>query len=279
MTIDTDPKIAVMRAFRMMLRPVVRLLLRSGVTWREAAEACKKVFVEVATSDYGLHGRPTNISRVAMLTGLSRREVSKLRSQVVTEHGNELEYMNAATRVLSGWHLDAEFQDAHARPLELPLEGEGASFATLARRHGRDIAPVTLLRELLRNEAVEKLPDDRLRVCKRYLMPSALDPSAVLRAGSVMQDLANTIEFNLSRQPGEATRFEGRASNDQMLIADEKAFRAFLEKEGQVFLEHVDEWLSRHEASPYEARKYRLRRFGVGIYQIRDDSDEESHDE
>ncbi|RMF97703.1 MAG: hypothetical protein D6727_04960 [Gammaproteobacteria bacterium] len=268
---SSDPKATLIRAFRLMLRPIVRLLLRGGVTWRETAEACKQSFVEVATSDYGLHGRPTNISRVAILTGLSRREVRRLRKELAEETAGELDNMNAATRVLTGWHLDPDFQDRHARPLDLPVAGEGASFATLVQRYGRDIAAVTLLRELQRNEAVEELADGRLRVRKRYFMPSPLDPAAVLRAGSVLRDLAMTIEYNLACEPGEPTRFEGRASNDHMTIADEKAFRAFLEREGQAFLERVDEWLSLHEASPSEARKYRLRRFGAGVYQIRDD--------
>ena len=62
-----------------LLRPVVRMLLRSGITWKDFAELSKGVFVEVAREDYGLRGRPTNSSRVALLTGLSRREVARVR--------------------------------------------------------------------------------------------------------------------------------------------------------------------------------------------------------
>ena len=262
-----------LRAFRMLLRPVIRLLLRGGITWKEAADACKLGFVEVATSEFGLHGRPTNISRVAILTGLSRREVSLLRKQLAGEQGSDAasSSMSSATRVLTGWHLDPEFLDDTGRPLDLPRSGESVSFEALARRYGGDLAPVTLLRELRRVGAIEKRSSGRLRVLRRYYMPSPAHPEAVLRAGSVMQDLGNTIAHNLALEEGQPTRFEGRATNEVLRAVDSRAFRAFLEREGQAFLERVDEWLATHEATPAQRRKYRLRRFGVGVYQIQDD--------
>ncbi len=36
-------------------------------------------YVEVATRHFGRRGRPTNVSRTAMLTGLARRDVRKQR--------------------------------------------------------------------------------------------------------------------------------------------------------------------------------------------------------
>jgi len=268
-----------LRAFRLMLGPVVRLLLRGGVAWKEAAEALKTTYVEVATKDYGLHGRPTNVSRVAILTGLSRREAGRLRKALEDESAPEFSGMNSATRLLTGWHLDPDYHDDAGKPLELPMTGDAPSFADLARRYGGDIAAVTLLRELTRNEAVLRLPDDRLRVVKRYFMPSPLDPAAVLRAGSVLQDLGNNIAYNLGRDEGAVTRFEGRATNERMISGDARAYRAFLEREAQAFLERVDEWLTLHEASPSEQKKYRVRRFGIGVYQIEDQLMEGRDDE
>lgn len=262
-----------------MLRPIVRILLRGGLTWKEAAESLKATFVEVATRDYGLHGRPTNASRVAILTGLSRREVGRLRKELADETEPQFGRMNSATRLLTGWHLDTEFLDASGQPVDLSLEGEPLSFKELARRYGGDIAPITLARELVRNGAVIELPDKRLRVVKRFFLPSPLDPVATLRAGSVIRDLGDNIAYNLGRGEQQPTRFEGRASNDRMLGADAPAFRAFLEREGQAFLERVDEWLAVHEATPAEEKKYRMHRFGIGIYQIQDDSGEGAGDE
>ena len=73
----------VIRSCRYLLLPVVRFLLRNGVTWDEFGELSKGAFVKVARDDYGIEGRPTNNSRVAMLTGLSRREVARVRDQLL----------------------------------------------------------------------------------------------------------------------------------------------------------------------------------------------------
>ena len=61
-------------AARQWLRPAIYVLLRCGVPWREFAELAKSVYVEIASERFGKRGRPTNVSRTAMLTGLPRRE-------------------------------------------------------------------------------------------------------------------------------------------------------------------------------------------------------------
>ena len=261
----------VLKSFRLILKPLVRILLRSGITWKEAAEVCKTTFVEVATNEFGLHGRPTNISRVAIMTGLGRRDVSRLRKLLDTEQLPDLGKMNNATRVLTGWHLDRDYRTDSGKPRQIRVEGDSQSFSVLTRKYAGDIAPITMLRELLRVGAVAERTDGTLQVLKRYYMPLPMDPDAVFRAGSVLQDLGNTIDYNLVRDADDPTRFEGRATNANVRNVDVKAFRAFLETEGQDLLERVDEWLARHEPSADTRRKYKITRLGVGVYQIQDD--------
>lgn len=264
-----DAKTVVLKAFRLLLQPLVRILLRSGVTWKEAAEVCRTTFVEVATNEYGLHGRPTNISRVAIMTGIGRRDVSRLRKLLAEEQPADLRSMNSATRLLTGWHLNPAYVTEAGVPRELPFDGDAQSFTALAREYAADTAPITMLRELQRVGAVEEAGDGRLRALKRYYMPLALDPGAVLRAGSVLQDLGETVDYNLVRRVDQPTRFEGRATNAHIPRADAAKFRDFLEQEGQGFLERIDEWLARHEANADQKRK--TVRLGLGIYQIQDE--------
>ena len=266
-----DGKTTILRAFRLLLRPIVRTLVRAGVTWKEAAEVCKTTFVEVATREFGLHGRPTNISRVAIMTGLSRRDVSQVRKLLAAERPVDFARMNNATRLLTGWHLDAAYLDDSGKPREILFDGSEPSFNGLAHKYAGDIAPITMVRELQRVGAVTELENGTLRVLKRFYMPLAIDADAVLRGGSVLRDLGNTIDYNLVRDTDALTRFEGRATNANIRAADVPEFRIFLEEEGQAFLERVDEWLARHEPSVETQRKYKTTRLGIGIYQIQDD--------
>jgi hypothetical protein len=102
-------------------------------------------------------------------------------------------------------------------------------------------------------------------------MPLQMDPDAMIRGGSMLEDLGTTVSFNLGKPEDEPRRFAGRATNTRIRPADARRFRAYLEQEGQAFLERVDEWLSRHEAAAESPPKTRTLRIGAGVYGIHDE--------
>jgi hypothetical protein len=266
---DGEPRGLVLAACRRALRPVIRLLLRHGVMQRDFAELCKELYVDIATADYGLQGRPTNVSRTALLTGLDRKDVKRLREQIAghTAEPPHRGRQDRLARVLSGWYQDSEFLAAGA-PRELPLTADGGapSFAALVHRYGGDIPASVLLKELKRAGAVVE-NGEQLRAVRRYYMPATTDAAAVQRAGSVLEDVGNTVVHNLS-PAGKASRFEGRATNPLVAASAVREFHAFLEQRGQRFLEDVDAWLSAHEAAP--GNEEATTRVGVGVYLIQD---------
>jgi hypothetical protein len=260
---------AAVHAALAMLRPVVRLLLAHGVGWKEFAELGKRAYVQVAGREYGLAGRPTNASRVAILSGLSRREVKKQRDLLAAPDPVEDATSSGghATRLLSGWFLDPDFSRS-GRPAALAREGDGASFAELHRRYGGDVPVSALLKELLKTRTVRETEAGLLEPLTRYWMPVRSDPAALLRAGSVAEDLGRTLGRNLLRGAAEPSTFEGRATNTRIPVERLPAFREFVEREGQALLERVDDWLTVNEQPGSESARTRTARVGLGIYQI-----------
>jgi hypothetical protein len=255
------------------LRPIARWLLKSGVTWKEFAELSRGVFVSVAAEEFGLRGRQTNVSRIALLTGMTRREVRRYRESDVDTAVVDVraeDDLNHASRVLAGWHLDREFIDEIGKPRTLDATGEGTTFAQLVRRYAGDIPVTALTKELVRSGSIERTTDGRYRALRRFYMPRAMDGQAVERAGAVIADLAATVEHNLSRDATEPPRFEGRAQNRHVDPRQLPAFRAFMEREGQAFLERCDEWLSAHEAQPGAGAPVATLRLGVGVFAIQE---------
>ena len=61
------------------LRPLVLILLRHGVSYGTFAELTKWVYVDVALKEFGIPRRKQSTSRVSILTGLSRKEVMRVR--------------------------------------------------------------------------------------------------------------------------------------------------------------------------------------------------------
>ena len=262
----------VLAATRQWLKPLVHVLIRCGITWREFAEVAKTAYVEVSTREFGKRGRPTNVSRTAVLTGLSRREVRMQRERLESGPEALTGYVTKASLILSAWHLEPEFLDSTGKPAVLALDGAGATFTALLRRCGAgDVRPSTLLRELRSAGAVRVLDDGRLEALQRIYVPQKMDEELIRLWGTVLTDVASTYVHNLTRSGRTPARFERAALNDRVLASALPEFREFLNKEGQAFLERVDAWLLAHEATGSEEGSKKVTiRLGAGVYHLQD---------
>lgn len=157
----------ILDAFFVVLRPIAKILLRYGIGFREFAEVAKSAFVDVASTEYGIRGRPTNMSRVAVMTGLTRKEVRRLREQL--ELGEVLvpRKYTPLSRILHRWHTETDFLDDHGRPSILPFSGNGVTFAELVRRYAGDIPPGAIRTELKRLGAILEDDEGNLQLVRR----------------------------------------------------------------------------------------------------------------
>jgi hypothetical protein len=268
---ENDPQRKhLLQACGRLLAPIVRYLVKGGVSWKQFSELSKAVFVQVTSADFGIRGRPTNISRVAILTGLDRREVRHQRQLLENEGPVSVGYMSKASQVLDGWYHDPDFCDSTGKPRPLALEGEVASFAELARRYAPALPPMAMLKELRSANAIEENAEGSLRPLTRSYIPRQLPEEQVRLWSSTIRDLASAIGYNFTRPAKAPALFERRAVNLKVRAEDLPEFRKFVAVEGQAFLERIDDWLSRHEVkSSDEGTPYK--RLGVGVYQIQDD--------
>jgi len=260
-------RLGLLAAYRRLLQPLVRMLIRSGISYGETAELLRAVFVEVAGRDFDLVERKTSLSRIAILTGLTRKEVAKqdeiLRSGALNFDSN----LNRVIRVLEGWHNDPTYTGPYGMPMELPFESPtSASFAGLVRRHSGDMAPRAMLDELIRVGAVEQMASGAFKVLMRAYMPRDYHPDALHRFGEVVRDFVNTYEFNMDKQPGKG-RFERIAFADDGLREDLlPAFDALLRAKGYKLLVELNNWISAQDNVAASGKGKRRVKTGVGVY-------------
>ena len=162
----------VLDAFLLVMRPIVRILLRYGIGYREFVEVAKLAYVDIASSDFGLRGRPTNISRIAVMTGLTRKEVKRLRDKIESGDSRISVKTTPLADVLHHWHAQDEFTDLSGRPIALPFNGEGKSFSSLVKKYGGDIPAGAMRTELKRVGAVEEDEKGNLCVTRRSIHPA-----------------------------------------------------------------------------------------------------------
>ncbi|NOX70280.1 MAG: hypothetical protein GXP15_13910 [Gammaproteobacteria bacterium] len=193
----------VLNALLVALRPIAKMLLRSGIGYREFSEISKSAFVDVATKEYGLRGRPTNISRVAVMTGLTRKEIRRIRDKISGGEEAVVARSTPLAELLHHWHSDRTFLSETGYPLDLPFDSDSASFTLLVKRSAGDIPPGALRTELKRTGAIEEMPNGLLRPLTRGAM--AKDSHDKLITGLVrgIFPLATAIAHNAESEKDE----------------------------------------------------------------------------
>src|SRR5690349_21969094 len=80
--LKSTPKAPVGRALaaavERVLRPLFRILLRNHMSFKAFLDIAKHTYVEIAASEFGIPGKKQSVSRVALLSGLTRKEVQRL---------------------------------------------------------------------------------------------------------------------------------------------------------------------------------------------------------
>jgi len=253
------------RALSLMFKPLVRLLIAQGVTHAEFSETAKEVYVEVALRHFESEGR-VNRSRVAILTGLTRKEVKNVIDRTI-ESGYQEKTFSRPERVLTGWYSDPRYQGPYGIPLELPYESgdpETPSFIELVKQYSGDMAPRQMLKQLVEAGSVIEV-EGRFKAVRRIFKHSTLSPSLIKRLGEVGYRVFSTAAKNIDKET------EGSGYFDRMVFADDgctdeviEMFDDFIKPRGQEFLEEIDVWFSsrRDLNRPGKERKE------TGIYMV-----------
>lgn len=262
--------------------PVARLLLRSGITYQQFELVAKRAFVLEAANDPDSRGRPTNTSRIAVRTGLSRKDVKRLRGLIADEpissKGLTADQSGPPARVLHAWHVDRRFVGRDGKPRDLEFQDDRTGFCALVRAVAGDVPPGAVRTELKRAGAVLDLEDGKLRAVKRYYVPGNVDEKAITVMSGMVFPLASGIAHNAD--PGRKVGgFIQRYAFSQTLrpeVVDQ--FRVWSREQATRFIEQMDDWLAEHEVqgeSSSVGEQIDYRNAGIGVFYYEGPSAEE----
>ncbi len=252
-----------------MLGPLVRILLRQGVSFGEFSEVAKAVYVEVALKNFKVPGRKTTRTRIAVITGLTRKEVKRVIDEAQKEKFETRTKFSRLARVLVGWHTDTDFTGPYGMPLELQYETNNPkdpTIAELVKRHSGDMSPRSILDELIRVGAVKETDAGWYRVLRREYIPEALGQHNFERTGVVVRNFVNTVDHNMMKPAQGQGRFERLVmADDGIRKQDMPKFDQYLRERCQELLEEIDNWLT-GLPKPDAARGDEIVHTGIGIY-------------
>jgi len=172
-----------------LLRPLVRLLIRSGITFPILAELLRELYVNVAEYDFALQGKEQTDSRVSLLTGIHRKEVRRLRGAGAPVNTVPAT-VSQTSRILARWLADPEFTGSDGRPLPLPRMAEPSqpSFERLVASVTRDVRPRAVLDEWLDRKLVVLDDDDRAVLAEEAYVPRGGDDQQLYYLGRNLHD-------------------------------------------------------------------------------------------
>jgi len=251
------------------LRPIARILLRSGIDYRQFAELAKLAFVKEASGERDGRGRITNISRVAIRTGISRKEVSRLRATIEstrrgTRDDSHVYHSGHAARVLQLWHSDAAFLTDEGSPRSLPFSSDAVDFGSLVRAVGGDVPPGAVRAELLDASAIVEDGDGCLRPVKRYFIPADVGEDLLVGFSHFVTPVLEGLDRNTGDQ--RAKPFVQRlAYSDRLIPSAVPLFREVARDRATDFIQSVDDWLISNEIKRDQIANTGSR-VGIGVF-------------
>ena len=280
MPIETPSSIT--RALEHCLKPIARLCIHFGIDHRSLSEMLKAAFVSVAKEEFKVKGKSQTDSRIALLTGVHRKDVRRLLGRAPQKSGTHQQGLVA--NLIAQWLGTPDLVDDDGNPKAIPRNPHPdykVSFTSLAESLTNDIHPRALMDECI-NRGIIRLDDDGMvHLIVESLIPADdLDEKAHF-FGQTIHDHIAAAEHNLNGgDPPFLDRFvwhEGLSESDVNIIATaaRKAAMNALKQVNNQAIKHKEQHYS--EASRPE---YRIH-FGTFFYSCRnpqdiktDDSDE-----
>lgn len=169
------PPASLLKAVRRLLRPLVRLMMRSGLTFPALADALRRLYVEIAINDVLTDAKSRTDSRISLLTGVHRKEIRRLR-EMPTDAEDTPDIVTLASQIVARWVGTTRFIDAQGRPRPLPRnnhDGTGAdpSFDELVAAVTSDIRPRAVLDDLISHGVVLIDAQDRVQLNTEAFIP------------------------------------------------------------------------------------------------------------
>jgi hypothetical protein len=265
-------------AFRHLLVPLVRILVRNGVLYREFADVVKSAYVHVAADENSTASKPASLARVAIVTGLPRHEVLRLFEE--SERLNEALGSNAqiVARLLRGWHSDSRYVGPYGVPRELKFSTDspsGLSFSELVRTYAPEMTPSRMLEELHKVGAAKLIGDRKMvRVEQRTYIPEKMAPEQIEVFSRGVRRYIETVDYNLSQPDANQRRFERWVFPDfGIRLKDWAAFRQLVTQRLQHVVQDLDTKFGEFERPEPDAGDEL--RVGVGMYLYKDEADDE----
>lgn len=219
-----------------LLRAVVRLMLRRGLVFKDAALMLKGVFIQVASEELERSGAPATTTRISAITGLNRNEVSMRKTKPP-----EVASTGFVARILGAWEADRRFSTVKGSPKPLAFRGRGNPFALLVKTASSHLNARAALLELVRSghARIEG------KTVYRLMDVQTLNKDAIQTLDLAARDCATILEAaQANLLHGRSEHVHMRTEYDNVYAEDLPRIREWVARESRELHKRLRELLS-----------------------------------
>lgn len=208
------------QAVAAVLQPLARLMIDHGVQHGQAAEMIKAVLVQESVARYGLGGRDVSDTRVALLTGVHRKDVKRLRAAPQTDKKAK-QGSTLPAAVIARWISEPRFLNLDQSPRMLAKSPKAGTlgepdFPTLVAEVSRDVSARAVLDELLRLGAVEMRPQGQVALLDQSFVPQGSPTEQLAFLGDSVGDHLSAAVHNLKPKRSAAAMLDQSAFSQEL---------------------------------------------------------------
>ncbi len=260
-------KSILVKAVIKILKPLIKVLIRNEVSHSEFSVLAKQAYVETAYEHFSISGKKTTYSRVAVLTGLNRKEIVAL---VKNKEKSDYDVLkgkpNRAIRVVNGWRTDSEFLNKNNEADVLPIHGEHGSFSALVARYSGDITLGAVIDEFERIGLVFKPDKQSIKLITEGYIPKENELEKIKIMSICVADLLASAVHNQEENTNDNLRFQRQVVYQEVPKHIVKDFKKYSDQKSLFLLRDYNHWLEKKINQSILKPDTATSRVGVGIY-------------
>ncbi|MCB0319021.1 MAG: hypothetical protein KDD56_09710 [Bdellovibrionales bacterium] len=235
---------SVLKSLQLVLLPLAKLCLETGISSQDFIQIIKKAFISEALNK-SQDKNSFNVSKVSSLTGINRREISNLITQL-DEDPNPAKF-TILTRVVGHWVSNSEFHNEQGNPKPLSYGTNDSEFHYLVSQISKDISPGTISTQLL-DDGTATVINGKLALNFSVYNPKENFAEAIEMLSADLNDLVNAVLENVTTK--EAINHHLTTEYDSIPIENVDTIRSMIKERGHDLHREISDYLKKLETTP-----------------------------
>jgi hypothetical protein len=236
-------KAAILSLLFSAFRSLIRVGLKRGLTIQDASQLLKAAFILEAKDEITKIGLTPNISKVAAMCGMHRREVTNLFDKTIDTKVTESNSL--MSRIIGRWLGSRKYLTKDGEPKALILDGNSNSFSSLVKEVSQDLNCYTILFELERLKLVRR-DKDTIILDKAGFEPKGDYDRELALLSSDIEQLINSVSRNIASE-GTPENLHITTSYDNISPEHLPEIRKWIFVEGAAFHKKLRSFLSDYD--------------------------------